>query len=477
MYTDITDKERDWEEGYFCLAKYYEQIFEFDQSGRDRKHSLKKYSTFAQQLIQQIVKNYGEALTHGSKYIFQALPRLLTLWLDFGEKVESMIVADAAPSSKSSSKSGSKEQRGSGSGSSSSSSSISRETASSKATLDKLNMIVDKLIHKLPAFQFLTSLPQLTSRMCHRNKATFNLVQEIFIKLLSAHHQQTLWNMMAAHKSTDDIRSRRCHEILKKAESQVKTFDVKRSVHLFISMTEQLLHVCNKKVKSDLSVVSMRNDFSALHGMNLTTVVIPLTPAMTATLPRTSAKQKVHNPFPDDLPCIAGFEDEVVLLPSLQRPRKITIRGTDGKSYIFLCKPKDDLRRDCRVMEFNALVNKLLKKDPDSRRRQLKIRSYAVMPLNEECGLLEWVPNTNSYRNIVNDLYRSKNQLVRGSEIKSIISTRGPNKGLTQKEIFVQKLLPKFPPVFAEWFVNNFPDRPRGTSRGWRLCERQLSCR
>lgn len=80
------------------------------------------------------------------------------------------------------------------------------------------------------------------------------------------------------------------------------------------------------------------------------------------------------------------------------------------------------------------------------------------MPLNKECGLLEWVPNTNSYRNIVNDLYRSKNQLVRGSEIKSIISTRGPNKGLTQKEIFVQKLLPKFPPVFAEWFVNNFPD-------------------
>jgi len=304
----------------------------------------------------------------------------------------------------------------------------------------------------------LTALPQLTSRMCHPNDAIFGLIEDIFIKLLGAHHQQTLWNMMAAHKSTDKLRARRCYLILKKAESVIRTFAVNKVVKLFIELTEQLLHVCNKKVKQEVAQISMKHDFTSLTKMNLAEIVIPLTPALTATLPRTSAKQKGHNPFPSELPGIAGFEDKIVLLPSLQRPRKITIRGTDGELYIFLCKPKDDLRRDCRVMEFNALVNKLLKKDPESRRRQLKIRCYAVMPLNEECGLLEWVPNTNGFRNIVNDLYRSKNMLTRGTEIKSIISTRGPNKGLTQQEIFVRKLLPKFPPVFAEWFVNSFPD-------------------
>jgi serine/threonine-protein kinase ATR len=98
-----------------------------------------------------------------------------------------------------------------------------------------------------------------------------------------------------------------------------------------------------------------------------------------------------YAPFSRTIPCIRQFEDKAIVLTSLQRPRKITIQGTDGQQYHFLCKPKDDLRKDARLMEFNSIVNKLLMKDPESRRRQLRIRTYAVVPLNEECGILEWV--------------------------------------------------------------------------------------
>ena len=56
---------------------------------------------------------------------------------------------------------------------------------------------------------------------------------------------------------------------------------------------------------------------------------------------------------------------------SMQKPRKITVRGTDGLRYPFLVKPKDDLRKDARLMEFNSIINKLLKKDVESGRRQL----------------------------------------------------------------------------------------------------------
>lgn len=47
------------------------------------------------------------------------------------------------------------------------------------------------------------------------------------------------------------------------------------------------------------------------------------------------------------------------ILASLQKPKKITLKGSDGKSYIMMCKPKDDLRKDCRLMEFNSLINKV----------------------------------------------------------------------------------------------------------------------
>lgn len=32
----------------------------------------------------------------------------------------------------------------------------------------------------------------------------------------------------------------------------------------------------------------------------------------------------------------------------------------------------------------------------------------AVIPLNEECGLLEWINNTCPYRTILNTLYKEK---------------------------------------------------------------------
>jgi serine/threonine-protein kinase ATR len=70
---------------------------------------------------------------------------------------------------------------------------------------------------------------------------------------------------------------------------------------------------------------------------------------------------------------IIAFEDEVDIMNSMQKPRKISVRGTDGVRYPFLVKPKDDLRKDARLMEFNSIINKLLKKDGESSRRQLCI--------------------------------------------------------------------------------------------------------
>lgn len=49
-----------------------------------------------------------------------------------------------------------------------------------------------------------------------------------------------------------------------------------------------------------------------------------------------------------------------------------------------------------------------LRKDAESRRRELHIRTYAVIPLNEECGIIEWVNNTAGLRHILNKLYKER---------------------------------------------------------------------
>lgn len=66
---------------------------------------------------------------------------------------------------------------------------------------------------------------------------------------------------------------------------------------------------------------------------------------------------------------------QVQFMVSLSRPRSIYFRGSDGARYRFLAKPKDDLRRDLRVMEYARLVNRLFADDATTATRRVHVRS------------------------------------------------------------------------------------------------------
>jgi serine/threonine-protein kinase ATR len=57
-----------------------------------------------------------------------------------------------------------------------------------------------------------------------------------------------------------------------------------------------------------------------------------------------------HQPFPNEVVTFEYFQHQIDLLASLMRPKKIGIKGSDGVSHAFLAKPKDDLRKDTRMM-------------------------------------------------------------------------------------------------------------------------------
>lgn len=49
---------------------------------------------------------------------------------------------------------------------------------------------------------------------------------------------------------------------------------------------------------------------------------------------------------------IVEINRQMDVLASKQRPRKLTMLGSDGKTYRFLLKPREDLRMDERCMQF-----------------------------------------------------------------------------------------------------------------------------
>lgn len=51
------------------------------------------------------------------------------------------------------------------------------------------------------------------------------------------------------------------------------------------------------------------------------------------------------------------------------------------------------------------VINRLLAKDADARRRNLYIRTFSVIPLNESTGMIQWVNDTMVLRNILQEYY------------------------------------------------------------------------
>lgn len=419
VYKDVTNLLPEWEDGNFYLAKYYDKVMPMVTDNKMEKQG---------NLIRYIVLNFGKALQFGNQYIYQAMPRMLSLWLDFGAKVCEYEKAGR----------------------------VDRQL---RQELAKINMVMSEHCDNLAPYQFLTAFSQLISRVCHSSDEVFTVLMTIVAKVFLAYPQQAMWLMTAVCKSSYPMRMNRCNQILKKAIS------LKQSLEKFVGdanrLTDKLLELSNKPVEGNCTTLSISVHFKQLKRLveepTFSQILIPLQSVLIPTLPCTGGSNTNHDAFPGHWAYLDSFEDSVEILASLQKPKKINLKGSDGRSYTMMCKPKDDLRKDCRLMEFNCLINKCLRKDAESRRRELHIRTYAVIPLNEECGIIEWVNNTAGLRHILTKLYKERGIYLSGKELRKLIL---PKNAPFEEKLRIHKevLCARHPPVFYEWFLRTFPD-------------------
>lgn len=107
---------------------------------------------------------------------------------------------------------------------------------------------------------------------------------------------------------------------------------------------------------------------------------------------------------------ISYFDPVFSVISSKQRPRKFTIRGSDGKDYQYVLKGHEDIRQDSLVMQLFGLVNTLLEHDAECFKRHLDIQKYPAIPLSPKSGLLGWVPNSDTFHVLIRD-HRDANKV------------------------------------------------------------------
>ncbi|KAM7482555.1 hypothetical protein LguiB_007138 [Lonicera macranthoides] len=90
---------------------------------------------------------------------------------------------------------------------------------------------------------------------------------------------------------------------------------------------------------------------------------------------------------------IASFSEQVVILSTKTKPKKLVIMGSDGQAYTYLLKGREDLRLDARIMQLLQAINGFLHSCPATRGQSLGIRYYSVTPISGRAGLIQWVDN------------------------------------------------------------------------------------
>ncbi|VEN56457.1 unnamed protein product, partial [Callosobruchus maculatus] len=418
-YRKAIEAHKEWEKSLVCLAQYYDKLLQ-NMSVEDRDTKGNDFQLY-------MMNFFGKSLLYGTDYVYQSMPRLLSIWFDYGSRI--LEVTNPAV----------REER--------------------RSVLLSMTRLIDNFLEKLPPYVFLTAFSQLISRICHPQKEVYGELKLIIIKLLHHYPQQCLWMIISVIKSSYPVRSKRCAEIL--SDPRLKSSTLTKLIRDFTSLAEKLIELCNKEIPGDVTTANVSSLLRTLPRLlakgDFSEIMMPTFKLRKLILPNPDFSSTEHNPFPNQNVYITGIEDEINILTSLQRPRKITLRGSDGNKYTFMLKPKDDLRKDFRLMEFNDIVNHLLSREAESRQRRLNIRLYSVAPLNEECGLIEWVPNLIGLRPALMTIYKQKGCFMRTKELKeACCNIRDPLD--KKRDIFLKKLKPRHPPVLGEWFRKTFPD-------------------
>lgn len=146
------------------------------------------------------VRFFAKAIKFGSKYVYQTIPRLLTIWLDMGEK---SVLANGE-------------------------------------LFNRLNALMAKAIKETPVYkvvfvgvvllcvdryiQWFTAFPQIVSRVGHTNQDVYSNLSKLITMVIQEYPNQALWLFTSVVKSTKPNREQRGWEILKKLQVSTLSF-------------------------------------------------------------------------------------------------------------------------------------------------------------------------------------------------------------------------------------------------------------
>jgi len=446
----------DWARAYLSLARYFDLL----ATAREKDVVLEEdevLHVYARRAMQW----YARGLEHSAKHAQAALPRLVTMWFAYAAMGDDANYEETSqhPTPK----------------------------KTDKSSLRRLQAHADETIRraakKIPATVWYGVMAQLISHAAHTRKQINTGVTQLLARVVQVHPDQALWTITYLATSTNEKRRKTGENVFDLAITRLTTQAQKFRKEKATQKEQSYKHAAvtldtARKVFKEFARLARNMPIESRKIVKLSKFVnaeqaqgllVPARVALTP-VPRRSSKG-AWPAFPDRAPRISRLSDDVEVLRSKARPKKIALDASDGTRMRLLCKCEKagDLRKDARVQGFNGVVNRLLDRDAASRRRGLRLRTFAVVILDEECGLLEWVPRTRKLKQVVDAAYRlhpsgaKKLPQFHSERVSGPFKqaqTQHRNDAQQMAKVYRQNVLSLYEPCTSRWFVSRFASDP-----------------
>lgn len=332
-----------------------------------------------------------------------------------------------------------------------------------ESVLNSMTETVIKKIPGIPSVVWLNALTQLIS-LVEQPKPLEGVLFDLIKISIIYFPQPSLWQLMQIQNSTSTNRPMKLDmiwEYVKKDTTSEKFSELNLLREKFHLVTTHIITLIGQSIGATKSK-SFRAGYlcpKLVDELCHSNILLPKSSTLT-----TSPNDANPTATMSNSPTIVSMDEDIYIIKSLQKPRRISVHASDGVHYHFLCKRDDDLRKDMRLMEFAAFLNRILSGDRRSHQRELSLCTFAIICLNEKCGMIEWVENTLSFRTLVEQILKEQKKGLKIDELKQYFDY---NHGDAQTNItvkqenFKNKVLPAFPPVLHLWFASHFKDVAR----------------
>ena len=158
-----------------------------------------------------------------------------------------------------------------------------------------------------------------------------------------------------------------------------------------------------------------------------------------------------------NVPTITRFFPDFTIATGISMPKIITALGSDGRKYKQLFKGgNDDLRQDAIMEQVFGAVSSLLKSQRATRQRNLKIRTYKVLPLTATAGVIEFVPDTIPLHDYLLPAHQSHfPKDLKPSNCRKPIG-EAQNTNVENRIKVFRKVCEQFHPVLRYFFMERF---------------------